>query len=410
MDIRDITEREVDNYLHFIDNSIAYNLYKNRKTIELVWILLGSKTTINNNDDNDYNNINYRCHEYPPIVDSLFNGVSDKYNILLNNTTNTTNTTNKKINQYVIRIDPIYKKSEAKYPSPDLLSDTLSENWKKCSIKNNNHIELSTRNNLFIATIEHYISEKMYDYLMENLLRLINKYKNLMLGTMDMTTLEFYRKYFTIEEFQNPRIWIGPSNCLANVSKRIYHPIIEINQNSQNHFIDLTDIEFENYDNLIDVYKSDITKYMISNWYNRFIEIKLKSLIDILKYMSLSDKIKDCDYSPEYLLSTSRKLLNESISHILRRLSGNYNKYYIKYIIHKWKSSSENMLETFIKLEILGIYQNIVKLFGKSKKYNTELQLNICEKENLTDYIGNTKISNLVKDLETLNEKHGLYI
>ena len=60
--------------------------------------------------------------------------------------------------------------------------------------------------------------------------------------------------------------------------------------------------------------------------------------------------------------------------------------------------------------EILRIYQNIVKLFGKSKKYNTKLQLNICEKENLTDYIGNTKISNLVKDLETLNEKHGLYI
>ena len=62
------------------------------------------------------------------------------------------------------------------------------------------------------------------------------------------------------------------------------------------------------------------------------------------------------------------------------------------------------------KLEILGIYQNIRKLFGKSKKYNTELQLNMSETENLTDYIGNTKISNLVKDLETLNEKYGLYI
>ena len=47
---------------------------------------------------------------------------------------------------------------------------------------------------------------------------------------------------------------------------------------------------------------------------------------------------------------------------------------------------------------------------GKSKKYNTKLQLNICEKENLTDYIGNTKISNLVKDLETLNQKYCLYI
>ena len=34
----------------------------------------------------------------------------------------------------------------------------------------------------------------------------------------------------------------------------------------------------------------------------------------------------------------------------------------------------------------------------------------MSETENLTDYIGNTKISNLVKDLETLNEKYGLYI
>lgn len=404
MDIRDITKSEVDNYLHFIDNSIAYNLYKNRKNIELVWVLLGSKTTINDNDENDYTNINHRCHEYPPIVDSLFTGISDKYNILLNTSPNQ----NKKINQYVIRIDPIYNKLEAQYPSSDLLTDTSSENWKKCGIKKNNHIEFKTRNNLFIATIEQYIYEKMYDYLMENLLRLVNKYNNLMLGTMDMTTLEFYRKYFTIEEFQNPRIWIGPSNCLANVSKRIYNPVIEIN--SEIGFMDLSKIEFENYDNLIDIYKSDITKYMISNWYNRFIEIKLKSLIDILKYITFSDKIKDCDYSPEYLLSDNSKLLDESISHILLRLSGNYNKYYIKYIINKWKSSSVNMLETFIKLEILGIYQNIGKLFGKSKKYNIELQLNMSENENLTDYIGNTKISNLVKDLETLNEKYGLYI
>ena len=322
MDIRDITKSEVDNYLHFIDNSIAYNLYKNRKNIELVWVLLGSKTLPYN--ENDYTNINHRCHEYPPIVDSLFTDISDKYNILLNTSPNQ----NKKINQYVIRIDPIYNKLEAQYPSSDLLTDTSSENWKKCGIKKNNHIEFKTRNNLFIATIEQYISEKMYDYLMENLLRLVNKYNNMMIGTMDMTTLEFYRKYFTIEEFQHPRIWIGPSNCLANVSKRIYHPVIEIN--SEIGFMDLSKIEFENYDNLIDIYKSDITKYMIANWYNRFIEIKLKSLIDILKYMTLSDKIKDCDYSPEYLLSNKSKLLDESISHILRRLSGNYNKYYIK--------------------------------------------------------------------------------
>ncbi len=61
MDIRDITKSEVDNYLHFIDNSIAYNLYKNRKNIELVWVLLGSKTLPYN--ENDYTNINHRCHE-----------------------------------------------------------------------------------------------------------------------------------------------------------------------------------------------------------------------------------------------------------------------------------------------------------------------------------------------------------
>ena len=77
----------------------------------------------------------------------------------------------------------------------------------------------------------------------------------------------------------------------------------------------------------------------------------------------------------------------------------NYNKEtkILKKILKKYLPQSKSLLDLGCGT---GQYSNLM----------TKLQLNICEKENLTDYIGNTKISNLVKDLETLNQKYGLYI
>ena len=314
--------------INFIKNLNTFfeNQSTENNTITIYWVLIGC--TISRDT------IEYR-HEYPPIIEELF----EKSNYVYNQESNIT------INQHILKIDPRYENEKPKYPR------NINDDYYM--LKNDN-----TNNKLLIYKIDRYLSNVDYNSI---LLTYISKFKkfNTLLGIMDFTS----RDWTPISKEYSNKIWIGPSDCLANVDSFLYKPIIEVNDNKYE-WKYLQNYEYNQlYLNDKYSYEHICSLICYGKWFH--IEKYMYLYIEILKILNISNdaiqRNNDVVIKPDYFKNS--KLLDKSIDHLMYRLK--YIKYYddLDIIIQDWKETNIVSLLDYIITQLdftINKYQKII--------------------------------------------------
>ena len=173
----------------------------------------------------------------------------------------------------------------------------------------------------------------------------------------------------------NPAIYITPSNCLGDVTKIGYNPIIELQGNK---------IQFMNPYTIEQIYlennklRDEKNKYgsnILTPLLNRkiqFIGWCIKRLINRLTHSNLkilnkienkNDKmlseIRGGKINPIY--EKNIDIMNESIQHLFYRCGGRYLEN-VKEVVRKWKASDINSLKSFIEQDISETLIYILKI------------------------------------------------
>ena len=420
-----LSEDDIIEYLDFIKNSITH------ENCSIIWVIIGC---FSENCDDTRNR-----HEYPPIIDYLFHNENGLYSRYANGNKNLST----KIDQYVIRIDPFYKSNRSSYPiyqqriqlpthkynrnnsniSTNSESSNISMNsecsnmsncsndsgiirnnmnsihtskyyWKKCGTLVNDLLEMNTSNKLYVVDIPCMIEGGSFDFLMSSIEKIQNNNQNVLSAFMDMSFCEFYRKY-TVNKMSNNKIWIGPTDCLANVLEPIYHPIViyKKNKNGFKWASKIADL------NTLRKTYNEVYKSVIAKWNYDSIVLKLESVLSIMSYINIP--LKD-GRNPE--LSLYSDLIYDSIANLKYRLDGNINIYFIRKLLDNWQSQTKyTTLIVYLRKLLQKVYLDMQTIF-EGFEYNNKVFTFKKDKEDLYLYIANTSKQNILLDIDILNK------
>ena len=185
----------------------------------------------------------------------------------------------------------------------------------------------------------------------------------------------------------NSAVYITPFNCLADVTKIGYNPIIKI-ENKIIYFMKthtMEDIYYENKKLLgKNKYVSNFNKRLqFINWsIIRIINNLSRSHLNILSKIKNKDDLMYSYIKKEYIKPVYNKtsdIYEESIRHLLYRCQG-YDLKLIKLVISKWLYSSYKSLEKYINKQILENIEYINKINYDYTK--TELNKYLVNKDN----------------------------
>lgn len=335
-----------NNIFNFIKEEI-YNNHSNLEAVNeitIIWYLIGS----NMSNDNDI-----RCrHEYPTIVEGYFNE-PEKYII---------NYSGQKINQIIIHIDPLYNIYNQKYPKKFKL---INNDWKYVKNENNGNNLYFIKSNCRINIIDYHT---LYSQC-STFSNIYSQRKNILFGLFDFTSREI-----DFSNIDSSNFWIGPSNCLADITKPIYNPIINIIKNNymdtDNNKCNTLNVEWKylktheyNQLYLSESYSFEISSYLIQYTIWRNIIENVGAYIELLKLVFLNDKFKNIDKKPEYFLKNKDNVhLHILEKHVEYRCQAKREYNNIMITFKEWTNSDEESLNVFLVNKINKIYDNMEKI------------------------------------------------
>lgn len=344
------SNRKFIQFNNTIFNFIKKEIYNNNSNLEeinettIIWYLIGSYMP----NDNDI-----RCrHEYPTIVEGYFK--EPEKNII--------NYSGQKINQIIIHIDPFYNIYNQKYPKKFKL---INNNWKYVKNENNGNNLYFIKSDCRINIIDYHI---LYSQC-STFLNINSQMKNILFGLLDFTSREI-----DFSDIDSNNFWVGPSNCLADITKPIYNPIVNIfkknyidTYNKKYHTLNLEWKYLKNHEYnqlyLNKSYSFEISSYLIQYTIWRNIIKDVGAYIELLKLVFLNDNLKNSDKKPEYFLKNKDKVhLHTLEKHVEYRCQAKIEYNNIILTFKEWTNSDEESLNVFLINKINKIYDNIEKI------------------------------------------------